>query len=370
MADARRALERVGLSVTLKGAAGPPAAAGARSRRPPGWSDRPGRAVEAYLAAVRDGGRSPETVALYRAALGRFVRWLDGERPGATCADLSHDLVDAYVRHLRRERPRGRATPLADRSVHLYVVVLKLFARWGARGRRYWPASPLGDYGTPGFTETDIVPYTREELAALLAACGPETTFMGRRLRAMLLVALDTGLRRGELRRLTVPTVDLDTGRVRLPAALTKTRRPRTVHLQRAALAALRSWLVARAALPGVRADDGPLFCGLAGAGLSDEAMHELAVRLRARSGVARFRWHLLRHTAGTESLRNGADSLDVQETLGHATPMMTRRYLHLTDDDRRARHARFSPVEALFGATGGAPEPRGRRLRRGAAPA
>jgi integrase/recombinase XerC len=345
------------------------AARDARDRRPRGSTDRLARAVAAYLAAVRDGGRSPQTVALYRAALARFVRWLDGQRPGAACADLDHALVDAYVRHLRHDPARGREAPLADRSVRQYVVVLKLFARWGARGRRFWPESPLGDYEAPGFTETDIVPFTRDELAALLAACGPDTTFMGRRLRAMLLVALDTGLRRGELSRLTVPLVDLDTGRVRLPAALTKTRRPRTVHLQRAALAALRSWLAARDALPGVRADAGPLFCGLGGAALGDGAMQELAVRLRACSGVGRFRWHLLRHTAGTESLRNGADSLDVQEALGHTTPAMTRRYLHLTDDDRRARHARYSPVEALFGATAGAAEPRGRRLRRGAAP-
>jgi integrase/recombinase XerC len=133
------------------------------------------------------------------------------------------------------------------------------------------------------------------------------------------------------------------------------------VHLQRGALAAVRSWLVARDALPGVRPEAGPLFCQLDGAPLSDGAMHELAVRLRGRSGVGRFRWHLLRHTAGTESLRNGADSLDVQETLGHATGAMTRRYLHLTDDDRRERHARYSPVEALLAR----PEPRERRFRR-----
>ena len=99
--------------------------------------------------------------------------------------------------------------------------------------------------------------------------------------------------------------------------------------------------------------------------------MHELAVRLRARSGVARFRWHLLRHTAGTESLRNGADSLDVQEALGHTTGAMTRRYLHLTDDDRRERHARYSPVEALLGRRGaaGAALPALRSVRATAAP-
>src|SRR5262245_60384300 len=334
-------------------------------RRPGGPPAAPlAEAVDAYLDAVRVVGRAPATVGLYRVALARFLGWAEAARPGATCTDLDHALVDAYVRYLRHEyraHVTGQGPRLSDRSVHQYVTVLKTFARWGARGRRYWATSPLADYESPAFTEAEIVPYTREETVALLAACGPDTTFAGRRLRAMLLVALDTGVRRGELRRLTVPMLDPAVGRLRLPAAITKTRRARTVHLQRGDLAAVRSWLVARNALPGVRRDAGPLFCRLDGAPLSDGAMQELAVRLRARSGVGRFRWHLLRHTAGTESLRNGADSLDVQETLGHATGAMTRRYLHLTDDDRRERHARYSPVEALLAR----PEPRERRFRR-----
>ena len=371
--EARRALARVGLSVSLEGPEGRPVNVPPRAVTAPSRAvDSPGAgrrvpaadfatAADAYLEALRAGNRSPATVGLYGVALRRFVRWVEGRRPGATCGDLDHALADAFVRHLRDDRPAGRGAPLSDRTVHQYALVLKLFARWGARGRRYWAANPLADYEAPRFTEPDIVPYSRGELAALLGASGSPAAFMGRRLRAMLLVALDTGLRRGELRRLTLPMVDATTGRVRLPAAITKTRRPRTVHLQRAALDAVRAWLAARAVLPGVAPDRGPLFCGLDGAGLADGAMDRLAARLRARSGVARFRWHLLRHTAGTESLRNGADSLDVQETLGHATGAMTRRYLHLTDDDRRARHARYSPVEGLFGGTA----PREDRFRR-----
>lgn len=78
--------------------------------------------------------------------------------------------------------------------------MLKLFARWGTRGRCYWAADPLAEYETPPYIETEIVPYSPAELTTLPAACGGEGTFMGRRLRAMLLVALDTGMRRGELR--------------------------------------------------------------------------------------------------------------------------------------------------------------------------
>lgn len=369
--DTRRALARVGLTLEVDD----DAARSPRTSRSPAQAalrthgSRPNtrldEAVGAFLATVRSSSRAPATARQYGAALARFVGWIGEVQPRVTCADLDHELTDGFVGHLRRDcvTPLGR--PLSDRTVHQYVNVLKIFARWGARGRRYWPASPLADYETPAFTETDIVPYTREELAALLASCGPATTLVGRRLRAMLLVALDTGVRRGELRRLTLPMVDLSSGRVRLPAAITKTRRTRTVHLQQAALSAVRSWLVARNALPGVSPDNGPLFCGLNGTMLSDGAMDGLALRLRARSGVTRFRWHLMRHTAGTESLRNGADSLDVQETLGHSTSTMTRRYLHLTDDDRRARHARYSPVEVLLGAH----EPRESRFRRSVAP-
>lgn len=135
--------------------------------------------------------------------------------PGATCAALGHELAGAYLLHLRQARRTGRDAPLADRTIHHYVNVLKLFARWGTRGRRYWAADPLAEYETPPYVETEIVPYSPAELTALLAACGGAGTFMGRRLRAMLLVGLDTGMRRGELRQLTVPMVDTQTGRVR-----------------------------------------------------------------------------------------------------------------------------------------------------------
>ena len=336
-AEARRALARVGLTIGEPpparpgGGAGPYQEAAAVARPPRGRVRTAAReinrlaprsgpargpaaalladAVGSYLDAVRATGRSAATVATYRRALGCFLAWAAAARPGAACADLDHALADAYVSFLRdgyRAQPSGKGLRLSDRSVHLYVKVLKAFARWGARGRRYWRANPLAEYPTPVFTEGEIVALTRVELAALLAAAGPATSFAGLRLRAMLLLALDTGLRRGELRGLTLPMLDLAEGRVRLPGAITKTHRPRAVHVQRVAAAALRGWLDARAALPGVPVDAGPLFCTLDGAPLSEGALDELAVRLRRRSGVARFRWHLLRHTAGTESLRNG----------------------------------------------------------------
>lgn len=58
----------------------------------------------------------------------------------------------------------------------------------------------------------------------------------------------------------------------------------------------------------------------------------------KRRAGLDDFRWHDLRHTAGTRMVQRGGDISIVQEVLGHADIATTRRYVHhATADKRRA---------------------------------
>lgn len=50
------------------------------------------------------------------------------------------------------------------------------------------------------------------------------------------------------------------------------------------------------------------------------------------RSGVAKIRFHDLRHTVGTRFVRGAVDLRTVQEILGHASLKTTERYLHSND--------------------------------------
>src|SRR5262249_16957896 len=68
----------------------------------------------------------------------------------------------------------------------------------------------------------------REEEAKLLAACETPTR---KHLRPILVAALDTGLRKGELLKLRWLDVDLTNGLIRLRATTTKTEQPTTVGL-------------------------------------------------------------------------------------------------------------------------------------------
>lgn len=274
-------------------------------------------AISAFIRTVSDTSRSVETINTYWTALARFQDWLRQSTLPAQCTDFSSQMSDANLHYLRHDFLTVRGRRLSDRPVLHYIAILKTLAKWGARGGRYWPFSPIRDFEVPEFTESEIVPYSRTELASLLTACGSENSFAGRRLRALLLLTLDTGMRQGEVSKLCMEMVDLSSGRIRLPASITRTRRFQVVYLQEGSLSALRPWLAARNVLPGITKETGPLFCQLGGAEISDGAMQELAIRLRARSGVERFRWHLVRHTCGTESMKNGADSIDVQQTPG-----------------------------------------------------
>ena len=61
-------------------------------------------------------------------------------------------------------------------------------------------------------------------------------------------------------------------------------------------------------------------------------------------AGLDDFRFHDLRHTAGTRLADAGADAFTIAEILGHATLQMTKCYTHATDERKR------QAVEALSG--------------------
>ena len=83
-------------------------------------------------------------------------------------------------------------------------------------------------------------------------------------------------------------------------------------------------------ALKGHRHLRGPLvFCSDDGSMLTNDEAKGPLRRTRARSGVAHFGWHALRHTFASHLVMLKA----VQELLGHSTSEMTMRYAHLSPD-------------------------------------
>jgi len=168
---------------------------------------------------------------------------------------------------------------------------------------------------------------TPAEVAALLAA--PDLgTWAGRRDRALLLLAVQTGMRASELLGLRGEDITLS------PAAFVccqgKGRKLRSTPLRRDTSAVLRSWLAERQGQP-----SDPAFPTIHGSALSHDAFQYLidkyvAVASQGCPSLAEKRVtpHVLRHTLAMDLLHHGVDRSVIALWLGHESVETTVIYL------------------------------------------
>ncbi len=158
-------------------------------------------------------GASPHTIAAYRDTL-RLLLAFAADRTGTRPSELDIGDLDARADRRVPGPPRNpTATTASATRNHRLAAIHSLFAYAALpspRARRRHPAG-AGD-PSPNATSATCVTYlTEEEIDALLAACD-QTTWTGRRDHAMLVLAVQTGLRVSELISLACADVILGTG--------------------------------------------------------------------------------------------------------------------------------------------------------------
>ncbi|MGH9224862.1 MAG: tyrosine-type recombinase/integrase [Acidimicrobiales bacterium] len=277
---------------------------------------------------VRQRRASPRTIASYRDSLRLlivFVHARSGKAPSALdWGDLDAEVVSAFLDHLEAERHNSPRT----RNLRL-TAVRSLFAYASLRHPEH-AALIQRVLAIPAkrFDKPEVSFLTSTEVQALVAAPDADR-WEGRRDRAMILLAVQTGLRVSELTGLDCGDVSLGTGAsVRCEG---KGRRHRAVPLTAATEAVLVVWIAERAG----RRDE-PLFPTRMGRRLSTDAVERL-VRKHATTATAscpsvraeRLHPHVLRHSCAMSLLQAGVDTAVIALWLGHADIRSTNAYLH-----------------------------------------
>jgi integrase len=150
-------------------------------------------------------------------------------------------------------------------------------------------------------------------------------------IRPLVLLALNTGLRRGELLGLKWGGVNLAGKQLTVTAETAKSGHTRRIPLNTEALATLTAWHK-QAGKPGA---DVYVFPGAKGERMKriDSAWESLM----KRAGLRNFRLHDCRHHFASRLVQAGVDLYTVKELLGHSEITMTERYSHLAPDNLRA---------------------------------
>ena len=166
-----------------------------------------------------------------------------------------------------------------------------------------------------------------------------------RRLRTMVLLALDTGMRRGELCALRIEDIDEQSLLIHLRPETTKTRKGRTVPVSPQVMREVRRLIALHPAAwrcPWV-------FPTEQGGSLDPVVFGRQIRRVSERTGQP-LKIHGLRHLCATEFLRNTGNIALVAALLGHASISTTARfYEHLDVGDLQAAHGQAAVVSGVL---------------------
>ena len=290
-------------------------------------------AVPLYLTACTVEGKTERTVQSYAEILRHFRRAVDQLQLPNSVRAFRPAHVYLFMGWVRE---RG----VSAGTQHRRQREVKAFFSW-CRRMDYVEENPFMRVPMVRREQKVVQPFTKEDVTTLLAACNPET-YVGSRMRAMILFLLDTGVRSSELVSIELSDVLFDEGRVRVLQG--KGRKQRWTAISEVALAALRTYLED---FRGWSA--GHLFQTFDARPLRNHHMNVMFTRHGLRAGVSQVNPHRFRHTFATWAIRVNARELDVQYLLGHSSPMMVRRYSATYDSEQAAKaHAAFSPAMQL----------------------
>jgi integrase/recombinase XerD len=271
---------------------------------------------------------SPHTILSYRDTFRLLLHYAQERLHKApsdlTMPELDTPLIGAFLDHLEQERENSA------RSRNVRLAAIHSFFRYVALHEPQYSALAQRVLGMPNkrYTRRPIEFLTRVEVEALLAAPVLDN-WTGRRDHAMLLLAVQTGLRAAEL--IGLRCQDIVLGPSAHVRCLGKGRKVRCTPLRKDTVTVLRSWLKERHGAP-----DDPAFPNARGTELSHDGLQymlakHLATARRHCPSLARkhITPHCLRHTLAMELLQHGVGRSVLALWLGHESLETTAMYVH-----------------------------------------
>lgn len=319
-----------------------------------------GAFLERWLEHVQTTVR-PVTFDSYRTLVHRHITPTLGHMPLTRLQTL--DLQQFYAAKLRDGRSDGKPGGLSPRTVRylhgLLREALGYAVRWNLVSRNIAEAAD-----PPRQSKRNAQALDTHEIQAFLAA------LQGDRLYAFYLLALTTGLRRGELLGLRWQDVDLGSGWLVVRQTLVVVNGKPTIQDEAKNRSSLRPVSLPAVAVEALRnhkfkqteermvfgeeyQGNDLVFCAIQGQPLNPSNLRRSFKRLLTDAGLPEIRIHDLRHTHATMLLSAGVNLKLVADRLGHSTTRMTAdTYSHvlprMRDEVAATVDKIFSPPEGL----------------------
>lgn len=247
------------------------------------------------------------------AGVGQQLDWWGGQIGKLSLVDLT----PAVLAECRDRLAKDKSNPTANR----YLAVMSKALNQAVREWGWIQDNPMRHVARKPENKGRVRFLSDDERKALLKACKDSDLAA---LHPIVVLALATGMRQGEILSLTWPQVDLKRGWITLTD--TKNGDRRGLPLSGHALAVMEEYGKVRhlkepRVFPGLERNKGDFRAAW--------------VRAVQAAGLTDFRFHDLRHSAASALLMSGASLGEIADVLGHRTLQMVQRYSHIADDHR-----------------------------------
>lgn len=292
---------------------------------PTGWND----VVAAFQHDLYQRGKAEATISGYGTALRGFGEFYRGQldKEGPWVASLQETDLQAFMDYLKKDRL------LAPASLNRYIAALRAFAHYLLQQgwHRRDLGAPLKSYRLAGPGEPETI--SAQEVRRLVAAVDLNAA-VGPRDQAILQLALQGGLRVGEISRLCVNDVAGPRDRTKIRVRDQKGRGERFVPLNASARNAVQNYLAGRGAQPG----HAPLFVSNRERRIATSTVKHLLKKYLCSAGRADLSAHDLRHHFARSFYEQVGGKLPaLQQVLGHRHLTTTARYASSTEKEIRA---------------------------------
>ena len=240
------------------------------------------------------------------------LKWWKSEIGYCTLADITPALIAEARNKLHKGRKPATVVRYMAALSHAFTIAVN---EWG-----WLDDNPMRKVSRPKEPRGVVRFLSEEERVDILEACKASSC---PHLYPVVVLALSTGMRQGEIINLTWNNVDLKRGYIILEE--TKNGERRSVPLVGFALEQIK-------VLNKVRRIDTPLLFPSTVKPLVPIDIRTPWQKALKASGVNTFRFHDLRHTAASYLAMNGASLAEIADILGHKTLQMVKRYAHLSE--------------------------------------
>lgn len=270
--------------------------------------------IDRYIESILP--KKPKSIRKQRAQL----LWWKEKIGFRVLADVTPALLREQIDILASEGAAGRDKPKSPATVVRYMAAFSHSLSIACREWEWIETNPMSKISRPKEPRGRVRFLLPDERRRLLQAC-KESECLD--LHLIVVLALSTGARQGEL--LNLKWADIDWEKGRLTFQDTKNGDRRSVYITGVALDLMRKHSAARSVLselvfPSKTNPMKPLNFRTAWENVLEKAQ------------IENFVFHSCRHSAASELAMSGASLAEIAEILGHRTFAMVRKYSHFAE--------------------------------------